>query len=835
LILAALLVALPLVGFVALRVLLNPEALRPRLVAAVEEATGRSFRLGDVGLALSLRPTLALTDITLANAPGGSRAEMLTAHRVEVQLALLPLLSRRVEIARILLDRPDLLLETDAEGRGNWVLRQAAAPADPAPAPQPAPARTGGTPLQISFDALSVRNARVTWRDGGRAETIAITSLEASAPLAGPVTARGTLALRGQEVAVEATTGPVAALGGAAPWPFDLRLALAGGEARARGTLGPGIAWTAEASARLPDAARLAALLPDLPLPPLRDVQATARLAGEGGRLASADSVSLRVGDSDLSVLRPGLRLARLDVAAPRLDAPVTLAAEAALAGLPIRAEGRTGSPARLLGQARGALPVELRLAAANAEATIRGEIADPQAMAGVNLALALAIPDLAALAPLAGAPLPAVKEIAAGARLRERTPGFRGGAHLGDLTLTSSAAEARGDLTLVVGERPGLSGRLDVARLDLDALAAPAAPAAPAGAAPAPPQPAQPDPSAREGRVIPDVKLPIGALRSFDADLSLTIASLTAAGAAWRDIQLPLHIEAGRARIAPLAITTPGGPVTAELRADAAAATPSLALAVRAPRLDLAALQRAFGQPVYLTGQGEVEADLRGTGAGLREVAGSLAGHLGLAMLDAMVEPALLGPVEQALRARAPVLPPLPQRLPVECVALRADAEGGVARIGTLLVDAPAAKVAGSGTVNLGTEAIALRLLHDIRAAGAEVRVAADLGGTLAAPAYQGVQVQNLGALVGGLAERLGGDAGALLGALANRPGARPAPLPDCGPALAAARSGRQGPTPTPRAQPDPSPPDAPAPQHRNPAPLPGPAGDLLRRFLPR
>ena len=829
-ILAALLVALPLAGFVALRVLLNPEALRPRLVAAVEQATGRKFSLGDVGLALSLRPTLALTDIALANAPGGSRAEMLTAGRVEVQLALLPLLSRRVEIARILLDRPDLLLETDAEGRGNWVFRQAAAPADPAPAPQPAPARTGSTPLQISFDALRVRNARLTWRDGPRAETIAIPSLDASAPLAGPATARGTLALRGQEVAVEATTGPVAALGGAAPWPFELRLALAGAEARTRGTLGPGAAWTAEASARLPDAARLAAALPDLPLPPLRDVQASARLAGEGGRLASADSVSFRAGDSDLSVLRPGLRLARLEIAAPRLDAPVTLAAEATLGGAPIRAEGRTGSTAQLLGQERGALPMDLRLAAANAEATIRGEIADPRAIAGVNLALALAIPDLAALAPLAGAPLPAVKEIAAGARLRERTPGFQGGAHLSDLTLTSSAAEARGDLTLVVGERPGLSGRLDVGRLDLDALVAPAAPAGPSQ-----PRSAQPAAPVRDGRVIPDVQLPIGALRSFDSDLRLTIARLTALGAEWRDIRLPLHIEAGRVRIAPFAATTPGGPVAAEFSADAAAATPSLAIAFRAPRLDLAALQRAFGQPLYLTGQGEVEADLRGTGAGLREVAGSLAGHLGVAMLDATVEPALLGPVQQALRARAPVLPPLPQRLPVECVALRADTEGGVARIGTLLVDAPAAKVAGSGTVNLRTEALALRLLHDIRAAGAELRIAADLGGTLAAPAYQGVQVQNLGALVGGLAERLGGDAGAVLGALANRQGARPAPLPECGPALTAARGGREGPMPSPRAQPDPSPPDAPAPQPRAVPPVPGPAGDLLRRFLPR
>jgi AsmA protein len=783
-------VALPLAGFAALRILLDPAALRPRLVAAMEQATGRKVSLGDVGLTLSLRPTLALGDLALANVPGGSRAEMLTIRRAELQVALLPLFSRRVEIARILLDGPDLLLETDGQGRGNWAF-QAAAPADPAPAPQPGPARTSGVPLLISFDVLRVRDARVTWRDGARAETISIPALDGSAPAAGPATARATFTLQGQPVAVEATTGLVTAFGGAAPRPFELRLALAGGEAWARGTVGPGASWMAEASAHLPDAAWLAAALPDLPLPPLRDVQAGARLAGEGRRLASAEALSFRAGDSDLSVLRPGLRLARLEIAAPRLDAPVTLAAETALGGAPIRAEGHTGSTALLLGQATGALPVGLRLAAAGAEATLRGEIADPRAIAGVNLAFMLAIPDLAALVPLAGTPLPAVKDIAAEARLMERTPSFRGGAHLGALTITSSAAEARGELTLVVGEWPGLSGRLEVARLDLDALAAPAAPAGPAQSQPAPAQPAAP---ARDARVIPDVPLPIGALRSFDADLQLTIAQLTARGAAWRDIQAPIRIEAGRGRIAPFATVSPAGPVRAELAADAAAATPSLAFALRAPRLDLAALQRALGQSVYLTGHREVEADLRGTGAGLRAVAGSLSGHLGVAILDATAASALLGPTQQALSARAPALPDLPQRLPVECVALRAEAEGGVVRIGTLLVDAPVAKVAGSGTVNLRTEALALRLLHDVRAAGTELRIAADLAGTLAAPAYQGVQVQNIGVAAGGLADRLGGNAGAALGALANRQGARPAPLPDCAPALTAARGGRGG-----------------------------------------
>ena len=350
-----------------------------------------------------------------------------------------------------------------------------------------------------------------------------------------------------------------------------------------------------------------------------------------------------------------------------------------------------------------------------------------------------------------------------------------------------------------------------------------PSAAAAPeASAAPAPP---------RDRRLIPDIPLPVGALRSFDAELELTIATLTAGGAPWRDIAVPIRLQAGQGRIAPLRATTPGGPLEMELAADAAQATPTLRVAARAAGLDLAAVQRALGRPVGLTGRAELDADLHGAGAGLREVAAGLDGHLGLAMLDGMVESPILGPVGEALRTRVPLIPPLPQRLPYECVALRADIAGGVARISTLLVDAPAAKVAGSGTVTLGTEAIAMRLVHDIRAAGTTLRVGADLGGTLAAPVYRGVQAQNLGELAGALGGRIGGDVGALLGAL-GRPGGQPEPLPGCATALAAARGGRAGPVPAGPAEA----PAAPAAEAPAAAPRPPPAvNDLLRNLFRR
>ena len=115
--------------------LFDPEAQKPRIAAAVESATGRRLTLaGPVGLKFSLTPTVTLEDVSLANMPSGSRPEMARVGRVEAEFALLPLLSRRLELRRVVLRAPDILLETDAEGRPNWALTPAGA--EPAAAPR---------------------------------------------------------------------------------------------------------------------------------------------------------------------------------------------------------------------------------------------------------------------------------------------------------------------------------------------------------------------------------------------------------------------------------------------------------------------------------------------------------------------------------------------------------------------------------------------------------------------------------------------------------------------------------------------------------------------------
>ena len=92
-----LLVLLPLAGAGVFLATFDPAAQKPRIEAAVEAATGRTLTLaGPIGIKLALVPTVTLEDVALANMPGGSRPEMARIRRVEVELALLPLLSRQV-------------------------------------------------------------------------------------------------------------------------------------------------------------------------------------------------------------------------------------------------------------------------------------------------------------------------------------------------------------------------------------------------------------------------------------------------------------------------------------------------------------------------------------------------------------------------------------------------------------------------------------------------------------------------------------------------------------------------------------------------------------------
>ena len=95
------------------------KALIERRVAAV---TGRHFEIGgDFDVSLG-RPGLGLdaSGVALGNASWSKSPVMARARSVHVDIDPWPLLRGRLDVTRIALDKPELLLERNARGQANW-------------------------------------------------------------------------------------------------------------------------------------------------------------------------------------------------------------------------------------------------------------------------------------------------------------------------------------------------------------------------------------------------------------------------------------------------------------------------------------------------------------------------------------------------------------------------------------------------------------------------------------------------------------------------------------------------------------------------------------------
>lgn len=816
LIILAVLALLPVLGVAVVALTLDTEALKPRITAAVEAATGRRLALrGPLSFTPALVPTIAIEDVALANVAGGSAPDMLTARRIELRLALLPLLSRAIDVRSLTIVEPRLLLETDAQGLPNWVFTAArpASPPDGAPpSPIPAPPREPGAGLAIGVQSLILTDGTVTWRDGvsGTTRVLALERLTTRA------TSRGLdhdarLGVEGVALRLQGHTGTIAEfLAPNTPWPLRLALETEGarlaieGEAsepaRLRG-------WRVRAEGALDGLERLAAFAPLPATLPRVNGLGIRITAHEAAGTPVIETLRVDVGEADLATLRPGLTLRSLSLAATGFEAPIRLDAEASLDGMALALRGTVASLGALLpGAAPAPLPVDVRLALGDAHLRVFGQAGMLAAAAeNIDLRFALYVPDAPALGVLAGLHAPLRGEVSLSGRLRRPDPGRIA---IEDLQGSSSTAgNIAGALTLGLGARPSLTGSLTSERLDLTGLLpAPATPAAPAAAAP-PAAVVAPAPAPAQRRVIPAAAIDLAALRGADADLRLAVATLQAtAELTLRDVRAHLLLREGRLALTPITATTPGGTITGTIAADANLTPPALRVALRGDGINLAALRPILGDQ-FGHGTADVDVALSGTGADTRALAGSLTGHLGLALVDGRIPAALLAGIPpDILRLLVPQGVPA-EGLPLRCFALRAPAATGLLRAETFLAETSFGRLGATGTINLADEQIALRLLPDLRTGIINLRAPIPIAGSLAAPRLGRVDAASaaaagLNALLGtqrtpdrtleGAAEALGGSAPALT---------------DCGTALAAARGGRPGAAPTAPAAPSASP----------------------------
>jgi uncharacterized protein involved in outer membrane biogenesis len=725
---------------------LNSAPVRERLAEAVQRATGHPLRLGGgLGVAWSLTPALAVRDAALLNGAGFSRPEFAMVRRIEASVALLPLLSGRVEVRTLTIEGADVLLERDASGRGNWQ-RPVAAVAAPGKA-------SAHHAAPVAIGHVQLDDARVALLGG---PALDIRSLGVS-PAGGPIT--GSVALNGVALKLKGQSGAMTAA------PFPLEVSAAGG--------GLTIAVTGQVGGVLdlrgaaPDLAA-ASTLAGRALPSLRDVQVSGRIAADG-----AEDLHLTVGDSDLGAVLPGLRLMGLTATAPGPGQPVQVLAQGMLRGLPLA--GGLTMP-RLPMQA-GPAPFQLTLTTEGGSASASGSLDR-----GWEAVVSAKVADLQALGVKAGIALPSVHDAALDLRVLPAPEGDR--VLLRGIRLSMRQGDVAGDLSVGLSPRPSVKGTLETTRIDLDDWAAPVVPASTPGAAAPAAQPAAPAETGPRP-LFSTRPLPFALLRLMDADVRLAVSQAMLHGAVYRAIGAQVVLQDGKLRLDQAQMRSPGGVVQARLQADATVVPPLATLAVMAPGLDAGGLAMALGLAEgAAAGSVDVDMEVRTAGADPHTMAATLGGHLGLALVDGEVDnQALFQVLGVVLRG---VNLPFDKggRSRVRCLATRIDAVGGQATVRTLALDTTRLRLEGDGLLDLGNETMDLHMRPVIR-----------MGGTLGALGGGGVSVPVR--LIGPFrAPHAQADRGVVqpgrFGITIGAPSSDP-----CGAALAAARDGRAGPAP--------------------------------------
>jgi uncharacterized protein involved in outer membrane biogenesis len=212
---------------------LDHDKLVTLLSAEVLRHTGRQLHVdGRLSVRLLPWPVVRLEGLRLANPAGLSRPDMLRARSVVFEVSLRPLLERRIELRRVELTGVDLLLETDARGRGNWVFTP-----PPGRRAEPAPAEPGTAPLTITLDQIHIDESQLAWRgSGGPAHTLSMPSVRIGRTQAGS-TVDARLLLNGRALRLRGSTGTLYSVGTARPFPIDLRLEADGTQLSATGTI----------------------------------------------------------------------------------------------------------------------------------------------------------------------------------------------------------------------------------------------------------------------------------------------------------------------------------------------------------------------------------------------------------------------------------------------------------------------------------------------------------------------------------------------------------------------------------------------------------------------
>ena len=789
-----LLIVAGIVGLLVVAALVIPflvpkDVYRNQIEKAATNALQRDVTLtGDVKISVFPRIAASIGGVTVANPEGFDRPNMIEAGELRGSVKWLPLLSRRVDVQEIAFVDANVDLHRLADGTANWEFDTSSEPTEETP-------EGSGGGFDAGIASARLENASLTYRDDAAGSTYELKELDLQASMQAmnqPVDIKGSGLFQGQTFDVTLDLDSPEALTSNAPASAKLSLksALVNADYDGSVTMGDASAIAGTLSLTAPSIADLAKFA-DVEMPynvaPLggADVKATlsgsldapqikfetlaikGKLidAGYTGTVSLGDAITV---DGQLSAVLPqaGDLATEMGIEVPASDALERVEIKGNISG-----------------------PVDA-LSLANLDVTHTGALLNASYMGAVGLGgdgsvngqVNASSNELRALLKAADVEM-APGETLKSFKVDSAIKGSFKKLSLTGLTLTLDDITGKGtagvDLT---GERPKITGDLDMGPLDLSPFLGEGDPA---------------DKPATANSGWSKEPLDLAGLKAVDADIKIKTSALTIGKVKLTDAALSTTLDNGKLATDLSQFKAFGGNWSGKLNVNAQGATPAMDFAMNGSGVGMSSLLGTLAGFDKLTGTGGFQLSGAATGNSLYDIVNALDGKVTTNLTDGALKGLNVSQLVRSAQSLQTALTTGSLANLDFSSALSPSAEtdftsfdtvltitDGVANVDLMKLINPVLGIDGSGKINLGGQALDLRLATSVDKKGhgdgsviqlngipVPVRISGAWTNLKVSPDTSGIQ-SALKAELGNklkdeLTGKLGGDAGAILGSV--------------------------------------------------------------------
>jgi AsmA protein len=299
----------------------------------------------------------------------------------------------------------------------------------------------------------------------------------------------------------------------------------------------------------------------------------------------------------------------------------------------------------------------------------------------------------------------------------------------------------ANGKLRVDNFAKPAIDFALQVDQFDLDRYLPPPAKEAPAS-------PAPPAASAAGGAAA----LPVDALRKLNLTGTVKIAALKAFNLRSTDIEFTLKSRDGLLRVHPALARMYQGKYSGDITLDAREKTPRLSLDEHVKGIQAGPLLKDLSGEDKLTGTGNVDVRLTGSGATPEQLRRTLNGNAAFSLTNGSVKGVNIASLIRTAQARLKGEPPPADNQPnqTDFAELQGTATvtDGVVRNNDLSIKSPLLRISGEGQVSLPAETIdyllTTKIVGSLKGQGGKaldelkgIAIPVRIGGTFSKPTY--------------------------------------------------------------------------------------------------